>query len=271
MRIWVASLIFYGSVFAICELLRFLVIKSFDNPKRISALLILEFIGTLQICVPMFDVGTILDNYGLLGVFVEITVIELANCYFQRDAVAHPCPLVTNCYRKSKAIRRGIYVFLVQLAAAYFSYFVAKLFWSFGVHPIHLELLDQDSCTSDLTVTITTGCIIEGAATFLAKWFEKWVDQRYDGDTKLCSVVNCVFSGLLCAIGINYTGMYANPIVAWACTFNCLGVSHAGHLFVYWLSPLIAWYFAEIAFGSEDVIEEEEEQTESQKESKKTD
>ncbi|EGT47945.1 hypothetical protein CAEBREN_07510 [Caenorhabditis brenneri] len=270
MRIWVASLIFYGSVFAICELLRFLVVTSFDNPKRLSALLILEFIGTLQICVPMFDVGTILENYGLLGVFIEITVIELANCYFQRDAVAHPCPLVTNCYRKSKAIRRGIYVFFVQLAAAYLSYFVARLFWSFGVHPVHLELLDQDSCTSDLTVAITTGCIIEGAATFLAKWFEKFVDERYDGDTKLCSVANCVFSGLLCAVGINYTGMYANPIVAWACTFNCLGVSHAGHLFVYWLSPLIAWYFAEIVFGAEDVIEEEE-AVEPAKDAKKTD
>ncbi|CBY25186.1 Aquaporin [Caenorhabditis elegans] len=56
--------------------------------------------------------------------------------------------------------------------------------------------------------------------------------------------------------------MYANPIVAWACTFNCLGVSHAGHLFVYWLSPLIAWYFAEIVFGSEDVLEEESEEQE---------
>uniref|UniRef100_A0A8R1DUF8 Aquaporin n=2 Tax=Caenorhabditis japonica TaxID=281687 RepID=A0A8R1DUF8_CAEJA len=213
MRIWVASLIFYGSVFAVCELLRFLVIKSFDNPKRLSALLVLEFIGTLQICVPMFDVGTILENYGLLGVFVEITVIELANCYFQRDAVAHPCPLVA----------------------------------------------------------ITTGCIIEGAATFLAKWFEKLVDEKYDGDVKLCSIANCLFSGLLCAIGINYTGMYANPIVAWACTFNCLGVSHTGHLFVYWLSPLIAWYFGEIVFGAEDVIEEEEKEVETvKKDAKKT-
>lgn len=42
--------------------------------------------------------------------------------------------------------------------------------------------------------------------------------------------------------GINFTGLYGNPIVASACTFNCLGVSHLGHLAVYWASPIIAWW-----------------------------
>lgn len=43
--------------------------------------------------------------------------------------------------------------------------------------------------------------------------------------------------------------MYANPIVAWACTFNCEGATHIAHLVVYWLSPLVGWYFAEAVFG----------------------
>jgi hypothetical protein len=46
--------------------------------------------------------------------------------------------------------------------------------------------------------------------------------------------------------------MYANPIVAWACTFNCEGATHAAHLGVYWLSPLIGWYLAEWTFGDTD-------------------
>ncbi|CAD6188170.1 unnamed protein product [Caenorhabditis auriculariae] len=252
MRVWVASSIFYATTFAVCELLRFSVSRLVDNPKRLSVQLLFEFIGTVQVCVPMFDVGTIMDHYGIIGVFVEITVIELANCYFMRDAVAHPCPLVTSCYRKSKAIRRAVYVFLVELAAAYASYFLARSFWKLGVHPVHEELLHQDTCTSDLTVALTTGALIEGAATFLAKAFENFIEERYE-DTRMCSVANCIFSGLLCALGIHYTGMYANPIVAWACTFNCEGVSHIGHLFVYWLSPLIGWYIAEKVFGEVDV------------------
>ncbi|PAV65371.1 hypothetical protein WR25_19300 [Diploscapter pachys] len=134
-----------------------------------------------------------MDNYGLWGVFIEITVIELANCYFMRDSVANPCPIVV----------------------------------------------------------LTVGCLIEGLATFVGKAFEHYSSQYTDNEV-YCSIANCVFSGFICALGILYTGMYANPIVAWACTFNCEGVSHIGHLVVYWLSPLIGWYLAEMVFGEEE-------------------
>ncbi|VDN88297.1 unnamed protein product [Brugia pahangi] len=50
--------------------------------------------------------------------------------------------------------------------------------------------------------------------------------------------------------------MYANPIVAWACTFNCTGVTHLGHLVVYWLSPLIGWFLADAVFGEQECIVE---------------
>uniref|UniRef100_A0A1I7X2P7 Aquaporin n=1 Tax=Heterorhabditis bacteriophora TaxID=37862 RepID=A0A1I7X2P7_HETBA len=240
MRVWVASLIFYSFVFTVCEILRYLIIILVPDLKRLSAQLLLEFVGTLQICAPMFDVGIIMDTYGLFGVFIEITILELANCYFQRD--------VTSCCRQSKIIRRAIYVFLTQLAAAYVSFFLAQSFWKIGVHPLHFDLLQNEHCTADLTVALTTGCLVEGIATFVGKTFEEFVNDNYEDEWK-CSLINCIFSGFVCAIGINFTGMYANPIVAWACTFNCEGVSHIGHLTVYWLSPLIGWYLAEMVFA----------------------
>jgi hypothetical protein len=43
-------------------------------------------------------------------------------------------------------------------------------------------------------------------------------------------------------LGIRITGLYANPIVASACTLNCVGVSTSGHFIVYWLGPLIGWF-----------------------------
>ncbi|CAI4230317.1 unnamed protein product [Auanema sp. JU1783] len=259
MRIWQASLFFYVFVFVICEFLRTLVLRFIPGPNnRLSKQLLLEFIGTLQICAPMFDVGTILDNYGLIGVFVEITVLEYANSLFIRDCIAQPCPIITSCYRKWKFIKRVVYVFIVQFAAAYLSYFLARTFWRLHIHKVHIELLEQRSCTADLTVALTTGMLVEGFATFFAKAFEKWTDDVYEG-SRTCALLNSTFSGLLCAIGINYTGMYANPIVAWACTFNCEGVSHLGHLIVYWFSPIVAWYLAEKVFGHEETIEEESE------------
>lgn len=43
----------------------------------------------------MFDVNVILENYGLQGVLIEITFIELVNAFVLRDALADPCPLVS--------------------------------------------------------------------------------------------------------------------------------------------------------------------------------
>lgn len=48
--------------------------------------------------------------------------------------------------------------------------------------------------------------------------------------------------------------MYANPIIAWACTFNCTGITNLGHLIVYWLSPLIGWFLADAVFGEQECI-----------------
>lgn len=93
MRVWLASLILYCAVFALCELLRWLVARGRLFPARHSAL-VLEFVGTLQVCAPMFDVNIVLEHYGLQGVLLEITFIELANLVLLRDALADPCPLV---------------------------------------------------------------------------------------------------------------------------------------------------------------------------------
>ncbi|VDP49445.1 unnamed protein product [Heligmosomoides polygyrus] len=107
MRVWVASLVFYAFVFAACEFLRYLIVRLM--PKRLSTDLLLEFVGTLQICTPMFDVGTVLEHYGLFGVFVEISAIELANSYFQRDAIANPCPIVS-CFLMHSSALLGVCV-----------------------------------------------------------------------------------------------------------------------------------------------------------------
>ncbi|GMS89783.1 hypothetical protein PENTCL1PPCAC_11958, partial [Pristionchus entomophagus] len=260
MRVWEASLVFYFTCFIVAEILRWIV-RTFvpKPPNSLTVQLLNEFIGTLQICTPMFDVGTILETYGLFGVFVEITVIELANCYMIRDCVASPCPIVTSCYRKRKILRRALYVLAVQITAAFLSSRLARLFFSIGVHPVHLEVATNYDCSTDLSVALTTGAAIEGAAVLLGKCVETVASDRY-ADSWLQYLVNSSFAGFICALGINFTGLYGNPIVASACTFNCLGVSHLGHLAVYWASPIVAWYISEFVLGVEDDFEEIEEE-----------
>lgn len=62
--------------------------------KNYVKVFIQQFIGTLQICAPIFDVNFVLDMYGLQGVFWEIIFIELSNALLLRDATADPCALV---------------------------------------------------------------------------------------------------------------------------------------------------------------------------------
>uniref|UniRef100_A0A1I7VVT7 Aquaporin n=1 Tax=Loa loa TaxID=7209 RepID=A0A1I7VVT7_LOALO len=152
----------------------------------------------------MFDVNLILQTYGLFGIFIEITAIEIANAFFLRDAIAHPCPLVTTASRKRLALRMAF------------------------------------------MVALTIGSLIEGLATFSSKAVEFFANEWYT-DSKTQMLINCMFAGFLTTIG-----MYANPIVAWACTFNCTGVTHLGHLIVYWLSPLIGWFLGDAVFGEQE-------------------
>lgn len=42
-----------------------------------------QFIGTLQICTPMFDVGTILETYGLFGT-IDINRLKRSTTFFRR-------------------------------------------------------------------------------------------------------------------------------------------------------------------------------------------
>uniref|UniRef100_A0A1I7ZH76 Aquaporin n=1 Tax=Steinernema glaseri TaxID=37863 RepID=A0A1I7ZH76_9BILA len=176
----------------------------------------------------------------------------MANCFWLRDAIAHPCPLVTSCVRGHKALKWIVSVFAAQFAAAYVSFYLARTFWRLGVHPLHTELLEADHCDADLTVTIWKGAVVEFLATFSAKAVEYLCKRYHSEDSFLFMLVNCSFSGYACTLGIHLTGMYGNPIVAWACTFNCRGATHKAHLMVYWLSPLIAWWVAEALFGFEE-------------------
>ena len=67
--------------------------------------------------------------------------------------------------------------------------------------------------------------------------------------------------------------MYANPIVAWALTFNCGEVTYFAHFIVYWLAPFSAFIAAEHCFGQQTKgteIEDREEKAATETETEKT-
>uniref|UniRef100_A0A914Y2G1 Aquaporin n=1 Tax=Panagrolaimus superbus TaxID=310955 RepID=A0A914Y2G1_9BILA len=253
MRVWVASFIFYVSVFTLCEISRFIVSR-FIKPKNVYfAELLNEFIGTVQIVAPMFDVNFVLENYGLQGVMVEIIFIEIINALILRDAIADPCPLIFGFMKGVESGRRVITILAVQFSAGYFSYIVARRFWSLGMHPFHLQALEEE-CSADLTVTVIYGSLVEAGGCLAAKTAEVFLEEKVVNENQII-VLQAIVSGIITILGIHLTGMYANPIVAWACTFNCSEVTYFAHFFVYWMAPLLAWHIADGLFGKVEEVD----------------
>ncbi|KAI6190809.1 Aquaporin [Aphelenchoides bicaudatus] len=248
MRIWVASIIFYTTIYVFCEILRFIVRKRLINIPAQYVGFVNEFIGVVQVCAPMFDVNVVLEHYGLQGVLIEITFIELVNAFVLRDALADPCPLIVDFMKKRVAIQELLITIAVQFSGAYFSYLLVLAFWKIGVHSEHLHLLEKD-CESDLTVTLLYGSLVEAGGCLLSKFAEHFMESRVS--EQILRFSGALLSGIITVFGIHLTGMYANPLVAWACTFNCGEIPHLTHFVVYWVAPLVAWNVADRLLHSE--------------------
>uniref|UniRef100_A0A0N4ZV98 Aquaporin n=1 Tax=Parastrongyloides trichosuri TaxID=131310 RepID=A0A0N4ZV98_PARTI len=78
--------------------------------------------------------------------------------------------------------------------------------------------------------------------------------NRYIESPFLVNIFNGMAVASVCVMGLEITGMYANPIIAWAGTFNCHGLSHLGHFLVYWIGPTLGLFMI-----SDNVDEEKKE------------
>ncbi|KAL3092879.1 hypothetical protein niasHT_030068 [Heterodera trifolii] len=107
-------------------------------------------------------------------------------------------------------------------------------------------------------VAILYGSIVEAFGLFAEKFADFCIEKRALSPTH-ANVINAICSGTITILGINISGMYANPIVAWALTFNCKGISHLGHISVYWLAPICAFFATKSAFGDKNDQQEEAE------------
>jgi len=195
----------------------------------------------------MFDVNLVLGNYGLSGVLFEIAFIELLNALLLRAAYADPCQLFIAFWGGKLSSRVALALLGVEFMAGYLSYLLAIAFWSVGMHSAHLEILGE-KCSADLTTTILVGSAVEATGLLTAKALELVYERHvptYSSYPAALTIASALTSGVITVAGIHVTGMYANPIVAWACTFNCGEVTYLAHFVVYWLAPLVAWVIAD--------------------------
>lgn len=148
----IASIIFYTYVYIVCEILRRLSKKFISNDEIRCQLL--ELIGTVQVCTPIFDVGVVWETYGLAGVFIEIFFLELLNCFTLDEACAHPFVLLNHYRDQSFNLLNSVARLITQCVGAYLSFYLTRAFWSFRLIDEHAHLYDSGwHCHSDLTVS----------------------------------------------------------------------------------------------------------------------
>lgn len=101
--------------------------------------------------------------------------------------------------KNTVSARRLFSILGVQFAAGYISYLVARQFWSVGIHPQHLEVLNEE-CGADLTVTVVYGSLVEAVGCFAGKAAEIFLEERIINEKQLV-VVRAVVAGVITILG----------------------------------------------------------------------
>lgn len=94
---------------------------------------------------------------------------------------------------------RVITILAVQFSAGYFSYIIARKFWSLGMHPFHLEALEEE-CSADLTVTVIYGSLVEAGGCLAAKTAEVFLEEKIINEKHIIAI-QAVVSGIITILG----------------------------------------------------------------------
>uniref|UniRef100_A0A0K0F724 Aquaporin n=1 Tax=Strongyloides venezuelensis TaxID=75913 RepID=A0A0K0F724_STRVS len=231
---WVCSFFYYLFIFGLCHFSNTLLNNNYVRSKYYTKILH-ELVGTIQTCAPSFDVFFVLTHYGVFGFFLEITFLELLNSYISKEAFADPSALLIECYKNKKWF---CILLVTQLVGGLISFQLARFWWSFNIHPTYLDMLMNINCHSHLNVSIVNGMLIESIGVIGIYYITELINKKIK-NPMIVNIFSAISVASICVSGLNLTGMYANPIIAWSCTFNCQGLSHFGHFFVYWLGPIL--------------------------------
>uniref|UniRef100_A0A914UJP4 Aquaporin n=1 Tax=Plectus sambesii TaxID=2011161 RepID=A0A914UJP4_9BILA len=160
-----------------------------------------------------------------------------------RNGAGNPTPYIEERLVDKSISNQRLYIIIgAQIVAALLAFQGARLFWSMGFTSYHQKRLQVAVCNSDLHVSLLYGMACEFIATFVCRVAEHQLPRWVSEEASL--IIECVLISVIVAIGMDHTGMYFNPILAFCLTFGCEGLSNIGHLFVYWVGPILGWISA---------------------------
>lgn len=202
---------------------------------------IADFLATMEMCAYFFENNFIFKYYGSVCLFVAI-VIEcmIANrTYF--GASENPCKAFVELCKKEISPNTAILKISIQTLAGYASYRFARMIWALDMISDHRERYVETECATDLNVTFLVGIMVELGASLIDTWLNMQNVSKMSLIDEFIKVGN---GSLMIVLGINLTGMYFNPAMAFGHMFGCKGTAMWEHFVVYWIGPFIGSFLA---------------------------
>lgn len=157
----VVSVLFYVYSVGICELGRQLVYRYVRVDFELQSLLV-EFLGTLQLCTAIYENKFVSYHYGLTAYTVALAVVIVVHCYTFRTAYANPCAWLISFYYRSITVTTMLAYLFAQISAAFLAWKAASLFWYLNISADHNWALNNPSCQDSLQVRKAASLTNEG-------------------------------------------------------------------------------------------------------------
>lgn len=248
--LWAASVALHVVILGVCWLVSWCVRRWVRPWEWVGwSRSLLEMLATISVCAPMFELDVLDAEYGRWAVFVQVLLLEFFLWRTLGDCEASPLCLASEEWLRSVPSLGSLrWIVGGQLVGGLVSCLPVYGVWFLGLHERHERAYlapDLGPCRVDLNVWWVFGAFIEATAVFIYRVFELRL-QRTSLSPTVQAALNSLLVASLTALGLRLTGMYCNPIEAFACIFNCEGLSWSGHVIVYWLGPLLGYWLAQI-------------------------
>ncbi|TMS35528.1 hypothetical protein L596_002915 [Steinernema carpocapsae] len=233
-RVFFVVLVYHVAVFAVCEIARRFVERTF-NPKSLIYFFLMELICTVNTTVGTYENGFLIGVYGLWAI-VYIIVSAILTGKYNRGAFGSPLPPFEAFFNGYLSHAKMALLLVAELIAVAIGYPIAQSIWSqtFWALEQHKTGYYSSGCELFFKVPVIYAFLYELVNGFLVR-------TAFCTPGKLKAlVIPTVFvsSIVFCGKYIGSPGI--SPVLA-ASLFGCEPLSYFMFFVIYWLAPLIGW------------------------------
>ncbi|XP_002741885.1 aquaporin-11-like [Saccoglossus kowalevskii] len=223
-------------VFIVCHILRLVNRKLL--PKSVRPY-VSEVICMYHLTACVFENGMVVaPRYGV-SAFATLLFCCAIGFGLTFDGHGNPCSILNDFLQKRTSLLTTVCKTAFNVLGGFIALLHLKSIWSIGILEHHMEIIETQAtqqCPSAMQTTMALGMMAEFSATMVIR-FQAGFEF---GGKNFAGIVFAILVVSFTLAGAQYTGMFLNPALATAFTFNCADHPVYEHLLVYWVAPYLA-------------------------------